>query len=254
MTGTLDRHERIALQFSGGKDSTACLLLLKPYWDRLTVYWLNSGDPFPETVALMDRVRGLVPRFEEVQGHGPEVHRTYGIPSDIVPANSTHLGRIASPGQPLIQDRYSCCARTIMAPMYERMIQDDITLVIRGQRADDVAKGPLSSGDVVQGVEYFYPIEDWTQAQVLAFNAEHGFASAFYEVMNGTPDCMSCSAWWEEGRGAYLKAHHPGAYARYQDRLDIIAAATAPHINAFNGELSHDARPTKTHIGRDHHG
>lgn len=43
MKHIIDRHERVVLFFSGGKDSLTCLLLLRPYWDRLTVCWINTG-------------------------------------------------------------------------------------------------------------------------------------------------------------------------------------------------------------------
>jgi len=33
------------LQLSGGKDSLACLYLLKPKWDDLIVAWVNTGAP-----------------------------------------------------------------------------------------------------------------------------------------------------------------------------------------------------------------
>ena len=36
--------KRVALAFSGGKDSQACLELLRPHLDRVTVYWLNTGS------------------------------------------------------------------------------------------------------------------------------------------------------------------------------------------------------------------
>ncbi len=43
------RHKRIAFQFSGGRDSTAALYLLRAYWSRMTVIHLDTGDQFPET-------------------------------------------------------------------------------------------------------------------------------------------------------------------------------------------------------------
>ena len=61
MQDIIERHDLIALQLSGGRDSIACLYLLKPYWDRLTVYWLDTGAAFPETVSLMQQVRDKPP-------------------------------------------------------------------------------------------------------------------------------------------------------------------------------------------------
>ena len=62
------RHDRVALQISGGKDSLAVLHAMQPWWDRLCVFWTNPGNPFPETVALMEKIKAEVPFFGEVAG------------------------------------------------------------------------------------------------------------------------------------------------------------------------------------------
>ena len=72
IAAVLDKHKKIALQCSGGKDSLALLHLMWPFWDKLTVYWLDTGDSFPETEERMasvaaqaecDRVRIDRPRY-----------------------------------------------------------------------------------------------------------------------------------------------------------------------------------------------
>ena len=240
MREIIDRHEKIALQFSGGRDSIACLYLMRAFLDRITVYWLNTGSTFPETVATIKHVRELAPNFVEIEGRQPQVIETFGIPSDLVPVSSTPMGIIGEGSQaPLIQDRYSCCARSIMLPLHERMIADGITLIIRGQKNADRLKGTLRSGDVENGIEYLYPIEDWSHAQTLRYlNDEGAPIPRFYEVMDSAPDCMTCSAWWENGAAKYLKRYHFDAYQEVQRRLDIINAAVGGHIANFNKEVS----------------
>lgn len=240
MKDVIDRHERIALQFSGGKDSLACLHLMRPYWDKLTVYWLNSGDPFPEILEVAEKVEAMVPSFVRVDGRQPETIMQFGIPSDIVPVGSTPVGLVASGGNGvLIQDRYSCCWRSLMQPMHERMSEDGITLVIRGQKNADRLRAPIKSGQVVDGIEYLFPLEDWSDEQVMDFLRENGVeVPSFYDVLRASPDCMTCSAYWEEGRAAYLKERHPDAYEEYQSRLNTISEATAEAIANFNIEIS----------------
>jgi len=239
ITETLDRHERIALQLSGGKDSLACLYLMRPYWDRITVYWLNTGRAFPETLAVMEHVRGIVPNFVEIKSDVDQVHRQFGIPSDIVPASSTHFGRMVGHDAPLIQDRYSCCYVTIMAPMHKRMIEDGITLIIRGQRNDDDVKSPMRTGMIDGGIEFLMPVEDWTAKQVIDFLEERRAPiPRFYEVLDEAPDCMNCSAWWEKGAAKYLKRYHFEDYKEVQFRLDAINRAVSEHIVHFNKEVS----------------
>lgn len=240
MQDVLDRHQKIALQFSGGRDSLACLYLLKDHWDRLTVYWLNTGAAFPETASLMGKVRAMVPSFVEIIGNQPGVTATFGIPSDIVPVSSTPIGLAVAPtDKPMIQDRYSCCARTMMQPTHARMIEDGITLVIRGQKNADNLKSPVRSGHVEDGIEYLFPIEDWTRAQVTQFLREQNVdLPRFYEMLESAPDCMTCTAYWEDGASRYLKRYHHAQYLDNQAKLQAINEAVSDHIAAFNQEIA----------------
>lgn len=234
----IDRHDRIALQFSGGKDSLVCLYLMRPYWDRLTVYWLDSGDAYPETVSLMSQVREMVPNFARIEGRQPQAVAQFGFPTDILPASSTPMGVAATGKGVLMQDRYSCCLRSIMLPMHERMLADGITLIVRGQKNADRTKGPLRSGDVDGGIEFLFPIEDWSDRQVMDYLREQDAPiPRFYEMLNDAPDCLSCSAWWEKGEGAYRKRYHYPQFVEYQRRLEIIKHAVGEQISEFNKEV-----------------
>ena len=117
MDDIISRHKRIALQFSGGRDSIACLYLMRPYWDRLTVYWCDTGAPYPETVSLVAKVRDMVPNFAVIRGEQPNVIAEYGIPSDILPASSPPMGILGAGAGVPMQDRYTCCLRSIMLPL-----------------------------------------------------------------------------------------------------------------------------------------
>ncbi|CAB4134778.1 CysH 3'-phosphoadenosine 5'-phosphosulfate sulfotransferase (PAPS reductase)/FAD synthetase and related enzymes [uncultured Caudovirales phage] len=239
MQDIFDRHERIALQFSGGRDSLACLYLLRPYWDKLTVYWCDTGAAYPETVALMQQVRGMVPNFAVIEGRQPKVVAEFGIPSDIVPVNATPIGRFVGGEVQLIQDRYSCCIRSMIQPTLERMIADGITLIIRGQKSQDRLKSMVRSGDVHEGIEYWFPIEDWDMRKVMHFLSNEGAPiPRFYDVLNSMPDCMTCSAYWEEGAMAYLKRYHHKQFLDNRERLEIINKAVGEHIAAFNKEVA----------------
>lgn len=238
MNDVIDRHEKIALQFSGGKDSLALLYLMREHWPKLTVYWLDTGDAFPETRALVDEVEKMVPRLVRIQGKQPEVIRLFGIPSDIVPANATPMGISARGEGVLIQDRYSCCLRSLMIPMHERMKEDGVTLIIRGQKNSDELRAPIQSGYVEFGIEYLFPLEEWDDSDVYRYLAEEEVQLPdFYAAMRASPDCMACSAYWGDGRAAYLKQKHPEAYREYQARLNAISAANAESIANFNQEI-----------------
>jgi len=235
----ITRHSRIALQLSGGRDSIACLYLMRPWWDRLTVYWCDTGAAYPETLATMAKLQALVPNFAVIEGRQPAVIAEFGIPTDILPASSTPMGVNGAGKGELMQDRYSCCLRSIMLPLHERMVADGITLIIRGQKNADRLKSIVRSGETHDGIEYLFPIEDWTSRQVMSYlNEQDAPIPRFYEMLNAAPDCMSCSAWWEEGAAGYLKRYHHGQYLVNQAKLSRINTAVGEHIAAFNKEVA----------------
>ena len=53
LTKLFNRHKKAVLSFSGGKDSLACLHLCRPYRDKLTVAWVNTGAAFPHIVEFV---------------------------------------------------------------------------------------------------------------------------------------------------------------------------------------------------------
>jgi 3'-phosphoadenosine 5'-phosphosulfate sulfotransferase (PAPS reductase)/FAD synthetase len=237
MQAYFERHERVALQFSGGKDSLATLYLMKPWWDRITVYWLDAGDGFPETYEIVERVRREVPHFVCVQSSCEKVIAEHGIPTDLMPATHTEFGHKLFGTAEKFQDRLTCCWRSVMLPMHERMKRDGITLIIRGQKDADIG-WMIRSGHIEDGVEYLFPLQDWSKDDVFAYLRENDLPiNAVYETMDTTPECMTCSAWWDDNRAQYMKSRYPAKYEKYQSRLARIRVAVAPLIAEFNREV-----------------
>jgi len=225
VASTFARHERIAFQFSGGRDSTAALYLLRPYWGRMTIYHLDTGDQFPETREVVRQVEAdLGQPLSRIEGDVATVQRDFGMASDLVPVNNSEVGRLVSGRSVKIISRYECCYRSLMEPMHARLLQDGNTLLIRGQRDDEYAKQPMRSGDVENGLEVLYPIQSWTGEQVSDYLKNNDLPIApFYERgARRAPECMGCTAWWDEGRSAYLKQYHPLQFARFQNNMRII--------------------------------
>lgn len=80
------RHDRVFLAFSGGKDSLAVLHLCKPYRDRLTLLWVNTGL---SGIRMTEFVRSFGDRFDliELAPERPveEQWREHGIPAVVLP-------------------------------------------------------------------------------------------------------------------------------------------------------------------------
>lgn len=236
----LARHKRIAFQFSGGKDSTATLFYLRKYWDRFVVYFCDSGDSMPETLEIVNKVAALVPHFVVIPGRAKEVRAQFGNPTDLLPWTSAQAAHVLNAGYTkIMQDRVACCFRSVMEPMHERMLQDEISLVIRGQKHSDTHKGPLSSGMIASGIEFLYPLQDWTDEECFAYMRENGIEpQRFYsENITHSGDCISCTAWCEDDRGAYLKKYHPLVFQEYKKNMRVIANASAQIIENINKEL-----------------
>lgn len=230
-----DRHEKIAYQLSGGKDSMAGLWLLADYWDQMTVYWMDTGDAVPETRQFVEEIFERLPHTKVIKGDVQGFWETMGWPSDLMPADFTLFGQLAIDGRaPLISSREACCVSNLMAPMAQQMKEDGITLVIRGQKKADKMKSQLRSGDWEDGIEYFFPLEDWTDEDVFKYIDEYGVPClSYYNQMNASLDCLHCTAYWEEGRGPFLKENHPEAYEEVKARMEYIGRACQTTLNSI---------------------
>lgn len=224
----LCKSKKVALQFSGGKDSLVLLHMMQPYWADLAVYYVNSGDSFPETDELIAAVKSLVPNFIEVQGRKPLVEQVLGWPSDILTSSSSDFGHALGEVGPKLVDRYKCCFHSLMEPMHERMRSDGIEVILRGQRNSDKFQSPVRSGDIVDGFAIIFPLADLTEEQVFAYLDEHNIpVPRFYtEGMTSGGDCMTCTAWLEHRQAKYLNKFHPQTAKLVFQRLAEIKRAT----------------------------
>ena len=236
----LSGHNKPALQFSGGKDSLACLYLLRAQLDDITVYWLNTGDAYPETVDVIEQVKPWIPRFIEIKADVKGFRAINGNPSDLMPANAHPIAIGYGLGELPLVNRFDCCWQNRMRPMHQRMLDDGVDLVIRGTKQADTGTVPAEGVVANLGYDIALPIRDWSHKEVFAYldevgaprNAIYGFPEAI-----SAPECVGCTAWWGEGHSAHLKARHPGAYQSYRIHLTAIAATLQSHLDELQAEL-----------------
>lgn len=173
----------------------------------------------------MNRIKQLCPNFVEVQSDQPEQIRQNGFPVDIVPIRNLRgfEGELGE-DRPRMQSFMQCCVNNIMAPLHEATLGLGATLIIRGQKDADSLKGKLRSGDVVDGVEYWYPIQDWTDAETIEYVWKLGYLPEHYDYANTSLDCWSCTAFLEENqwKQQYLADKHPEWAGVVKNRLTII--------------------------------
>lgn len=234
----LTRHDKIALAFSGGKDSLAIVYMLRPHLDRITLYHLDTGDLLPEIRAIVGHVKAFAPHFVHIHGNVTGWIEANGMPTDLLPYSAHDVGRVAGQEGIRLTSRYSCCYANLMLPVWERIKADGNTLVIRGTKAVDQKRIPAKSGETHDGIEIWNPIEGWSHEDVFdylkAMGAPH---NRIYDYMTNAPECARCPAWWGEGRAAYLKQFHPELFADYAARLRAVTGEIIESVNNLNREL-----------------
>ena len=234
----LQEYRNPALHFSGGKDSLACLYLLRDQLDGITVYWSDTGDDFPETRAVVEHARAWIPNFRVVKTDVAQFRNQYGYPTDLMPANAHPIGVMHGTNSFALVNRFDCCAANIMLPMHQRMLDDGVDLVIRGTKLADYGRVP-HDGDWGP-YDIWLPIKDWTHAQVFAYLEAAGAPrSPLYDYPGAAsaPECRGCTAWWEDGKARILAERHPEHYQQYRARLQAIAQTLTPHLADLYAEL-----------------
>ena len=262
MKELLEAHDKIVLQFSGGKDSLACLLLTKPWWPKITVMWTNTGDAFPETIEQMAQIKAMVPHFLEVKTDQPKQISAHGWPSDVVSVKATEFGRIltesgarasgacadtsearpiptpasTTPGAPAIIQGYPlCCNANIWTPMFEATLHLGATLVLRGTRKDDARRATKEQTEVIAGVTFYHPLWYWPEPDVFSLVAREDLLPTHYHDTETSLDCMHCTAYLHENarKMRYLARKYPEISAEVQRRLtslrDLVTSELA-HI------------------------
>jgi len=193
------------LQFSGGLDSLACLLLVHDMPD-LVVLNASTDGAYEEHAAQMKRVMEHFPNTAFANITTQRHLSVYGAPVDVVPIRWTALGQMSHGDRtspPRYQDPFGCCGRSLWEPMERVSRSMGATTIIRGQRRDDRQKAPISDGSVVDGIEYRLPIENWTRERVMDFvraEAPYLIPRSYHEGEKTSRDCWDCTAYLADNR------------------------------------------------------
>lgn len=234
----IGRFKKPALQFSGGKDSLALLHLFGPVLDRITVYNLDTGDGCPETRAVIEDAKKWVPHFETIQSDVSAWKAANGWPSDLVPARAHEIGLLYGMNSFKLSNRFDCCCANLMAPMQARMQADGVDLIIRGTKHADTGRVPHEGP--AGWCHTWLPIREWSHDDVFSYLKQVGaMHNPIYDHFRSisAPECLHCTAWWDDGKSRYLKARHPEVYNEYIHNLKLIAGVVTGHISDLTQEL-----------------
>lgn len=214
-----------ALAFSGGKDSMACLHLMRDSLD--CAIYVNTGFAYPETLALVEYARGILP-VHEVRTDRKGQNDAYGIPADVVPVDWTVEGQIFGGKKPFsIQSSLRCCAANIMVPLWSKAIELGVTELVIGQRDDELKTSPARDGDTVLGIKRVQPLEKWTTTQVLQFLDTKMDVPRHYSLSRSSLDCYDCPGFRKHSEDLieWTLEHHPDLYSAYSARCAAVDSA-----------------------------
>lgn len=171
--------ESIRAAWTGGKDSTVVLFLLKSVLDHfgrgpVRAINLDTGCKFPEVLAFRDR---LAEEWEvELHVARPEV---------------------SLEGYPLAQDVVSCCRDLKITPLKNAIVQTGTRVLLTGIRGDehpDRAGRELLEPRANPDHLVVNPVLDWTEADIWAAHTLFGIDHCeLYDRGYRSLGCMPCT-------------------------------------------------------------
>jgi len=249
----LGSHKNAVLQFSGGKDSTALIYLARPWLERITVVFAETGATFPHLVRhIEDTCRKLGAKLVVVRP-ATDVHEHtahYGLPADIVPVEASVVAKffLKPPPAQILQPYTQCCGAMLWDPMSNYVKDNGVDLVLRGSKASDRRVGVGPSVEV-DGVTYKSPLWDWSDQDVYAYLAEQGatlpdhYRMARHQgveerpssravdgrerpgAINDSLDCWICTAHLAhhgDEKLRYIRAHYPNLWPIVSERIERV--------------------------------
>lgn len=208
------------LAFSGGKDSMACLHLLRAELD--CAVYVNTGFAYPETLALVEYARTMLPVHEVRSIRGD------ALPADVVPVDWTPFGQLCTGAKKVtIRSYHECCFASIAEPLIRRAQELGATELVYGQRNDESHKATSRDGDVVCGMIRRHPIENWTALEVFAYLATKMTVPEHFRIHHSSLDCHDCTAYRSESvdRIEWTRERHPEFHAAYLERSALLDGA-----------------------------
>lgn len=244
LADAVTRHQRAALLYSGGVESSLLLRLAEPWRSHIAVYTVRTGAEFPHMVSFIDRVlkdwdhRVITSDVSASFG-------TFGIPASALPIEHTEGIAAAlniNERLPRIVPWPLCCRRNRWLPGCEAIKADGISVVIHGQRAGDY---PKSAPALLEypGLELVAPLWSVPRDGVWAMVRELGIELPdHYAEYPSSLDCSVCPATLTTERRKWMAGRAPDSLAVAEK---LHAAVRQAVIAALDGDNTQNAFSVK---------
>lgn len=235
---------KIGIQYSGGKDSTALLYLMRPKLAEAVVYFADPGI-YPHRVKFvhdtcdkLDATLKVVKPMISLEDY----HATHGLPADIVPMEaSAEMRPYSRRTGPILQSGMACCKAMLFLPLHHAMMKDGVDHVYRGSKAADEHIG-VKDGFVENGITYHSPLWSWTDDDVFGFLdvVRAGLPEDFADY-NNSFDCVLCTAFLKSAKSKerieFTKKHYPEMWPKLKARLNTVRQIVDEERAAISGAL-----------------
>lgn len=224
----------LGLAFSGGKDSLACWFMYKHLSPM--VFWVNTGKSYPETRKIIEMVKAETSNFIEVDSDQEAHIKRNGLPSDIVPIDCTSLGmQLTGEKSVKVQSYIGCCYENIATPLIAAAKRNGVTDLIRGQRNDENHRSIARNGDIVEGLKFIQPIENWTKKEVYAYLEQQMELPEHLYLNHSSLDCYDCTAFCKDSqdRIEWMKKNHPDLHKKYEINANLLKQAISPYVKSL---------------------
>lgn len=238
LASVMEREGRVMLAFSGGKESALLAELCRPYRDRVSLLWVNTGFMFPHVEAF---IRDYGETFEliELKSDLTGNWRANGLPAEVLPIGNALPGGCHT-GERL-QSWTACCEANRNRPAFDFVsgLSGPVTL-LHGQRLEDRSPGngmsgwPFSSNVSVEAL-----LADWMEDDVFVFHSMRRvrLPDHYLEVPDSL-DCWSCPAMFltkaAPQRIDYMARRYPRELAMVLPGVRRVRAAAAEAMSQLD--------------------
>jgi 3'-phosphoadenosine 5'-phosphosulfate sulfotransferase (PAPS reductase)/FAD synthetase len=204
--------------------------------NKVTVVWVNPGDPYKETVKYMEQIKNSVPNFVMLQGNQRNFVKQCGYPADLVPFAGTPVGRLATTNVIKIVSIAECCGSNLWAPMHQFVEKFKPDGIIRGEKYLDKHKSRVGEMSRHFDADVYNPLYYWTDDDVVKFLGAD-IPESYKRGLKSSLDCRTCTAYSSSNPGRHkdLITTEPDAAAEIEPVVQFLTQQAKDAFEQLRG-------------------